>query len=155
MSPASANSRIMYIEFKGGGLTGPARIGRVRYSKSGATLEYGGKKFRSQKGYGFKSNYYDVASGEAYWISGPRRDGDDRLYSERVPVAIDEDVREEYWTTIRRSPERANERFTSSKGAPKESGRKAPSELPATSAPVRRRWNARSWNAPGPSSSAS
>ena len=29
-------SRIMYIESKAGGLTGPARIGRVTFSKSGA-----------------------------------------------------------------------------------------------------------------------
>lgn len=30
--------RIMYIESKAGGLTGPARIGRVRFSKTSATL---------------------------------------------------------------------------------------------------------------------
>jgi len=33
-------SRIMYIESKAGGLTGPARIGRVTFSKSGATIYY-------------------------------------------------------------------------------------------------------------------
>jgi hypothetical protein len=36
-----------------------------------------------------------VDSGEDYWISGPKRDGDDRLYGSRNPVEIDEDVREE------------------------------------------------------------
>ena len=46
-----------------------------------------------------------VDSGEEYWISGPRRDGADRLYGESTPVEIDADVREEYWTEIRRQPQ--------------------------------------------------
>jgi hypothetical protein len=35
----------------------------------------------------------------------------DRLYDEADPVYIDDDVREEYWTTIRRAPERKDERI--------------------------------------------
>ncbi len=66
-------SRIMYIEAKGEDLTGPARIGRVTFSKSGRTIYYGSKGFRSLKGDGFKANYYEVGSGEWYWISGPAR----------------------------------------------------------------------------------
>ena len=99
----------MYIESKANGLTGPARIGRVTYSKTGRTLYYRGEAFRSLKGAGFKANYFKVETGEEYWISGPKRDGSDRLYGERVPVDIDEDVREEYWLTIRRMPERVGE----------------------------------------------
>ena len=96
----------MYIEHKGDGLAGgEARIGRVPFSKTGKTLYYGGKSFQSQKWRGLKSNHFEVESGEEYWISGCRRDGGDRLYGERVPVAIDEDVREEYWTAIRGMPE--------------------------------------------------
>jgi hypothetical protein len=97
-------TRIMYIERKAGNLTGSARIGRVTFSKTGKTLHYGGKQFRSLKGYGFKANYYEVESREEYWISGCKRNGQDRLYGERVPVEIDHDVREEYWVTIRRQP---------------------------------------------------
>jgi len=93
--------RIMYIENKAAGLTGPARIGRVTFSKTGKTLYYQGRTFRSLKGRGFKVNYVDVASGEEYWISGPKKDGTDRLYGERLPVEIDEDVRKEYWVSIR------------------------------------------------------
>jgi hypothetical protein len=48
----------------------------------------------------------DVESGERYWISGPRKDGADRLYDEALPVEIDEDVRIEYWTEIRGMPSR-------------------------------------------------
>ncbi len=97
--------RIMYIERKAGQLTGEAHIGRVAYSKSGRTLYYGGRSFMSLNGQGFKANYYCVETGEEYWISGCKRDGSDRLYGERVPIHIDRDVREEYWTDIRCKPE--------------------------------------------------
>jgi hypothetical protein len=97
-------SRIMYIESKAGGLIGPARIGRVEFSKTGKTLYYRGKEFQSLKGRGFKANYYDVETGDEYWISGCKRDGSDRLYGENLPIEIDEDVRDEYWRTIRRQP---------------------------------------------------
>lgn len=48
--------RIMYIECKAGSLTGPSRIGRVTFSKTGHTLYYGGQTFQSLKGAGFKSD---------------------------------------------------------------------------------------------------
>jgi hypothetical protein len=97
-------TRIMYLEDKSGGLMGPAVIGRVSFSKTGHTIYYRGREFRSLKGHGSKANYYDVQSGEHFWIFGPRRDGADRLYGERLPVAIDEDIREEYWAVIRNLP---------------------------------------------------
>ena len=99
------NSRIMYIERKAGNLIGTARIGLVTYSKSLRTIYYRGKAFRSLNGAGFKSNYYDAETGEEYWISGCKRDGSDRLYGERIPVEIDEEIREKYWTEIRKQPE--------------------------------------------------
>ena len=98
-------NRVMYIESKADGLSGPARVGRVSFSKSGKTLYYGGRTFQSLKGSGFKANYFDVDSGDEYWISGCKRDGSDRLHGERVPVEIDDDVRVEYWTEIRGQPE--------------------------------------------------
>ena len=105
-------SRIMYIENKANGLSGPARIGRVQFSKTGQTLYYRKAKFQSLKGKGFKSNYYHLESGEEYWISGCRKDGADRLYGERVPIVIDADVREEYWAQIRGLPEKKDKEFT-------------------------------------------
>ncbi len=96
-------TRIMYIERKAGELTGDARIGRVTFSKTGATMYYQGKEFRSLKGRGFKANYYEVESGDEYWISGPRKDGCDALYDTNIAAEIDEDVREEYGTKVRKS----------------------------------------------------
>ena len=101
--------RIMYIERKSGGLIGPARIGRVSFSKTGRTLYYRGQTFQSLKGAGFKSNYYCVETGEDYWISGLKRRGGDALYGGSTPIEIDEDVRKEYWRDIRRQPERLHE----------------------------------------------
>ena len=101
--------RIMYIECKAGQLTGPARIGRVTFSKTGRTLYYCGQTFQSLKGRGFKSNYYCMETGENYWISGPKRRGCDALYGGSTPIEIDDDVREEYWLEIRQAPHRVHE----------------------------------------------
>lgn len=105
-------TRVMYIEYKGDGLEGPARIGRVTFSKSMRSVYYAGKQLEKLGGRGFKSNYFDVDTGEHYWISGPRRDGADRLYAGGAPVEIDEDVREEYWIEIRNKPEFRSRRTT-------------------------------------------
>lgn len=97
---SARKTRIMYIERKAESLNGPARIGRVTFSKTGRTLEYRGRTFGKAKG-GYKFNHIDEA-GDEYWISGPRRDGQDRLYPQSSnPVEIDDDVREEYWIKIR------------------------------------------------------
>lgn len=107
----------MYIENKSAenatvpGLVGVARIGRVTFSKTGRTVYYSGKSFRSLKGRGFKANFYDVESGEEYWISGPKKNGADGLYGPR-PTPIDPDVREEYWTIIRKQPSRVHHKTT-------------------------------------------
>jgi hypothetical protein len=120
----SIKPRIMYIECKGGGfvemygrttiregdLTGPARIGRVTFNRTGKTLFYDGKSFHRCEG--FKSNYFCEETGESYWISGPKRRGGDSLYSTNIATEIDEDVREEYWTEIRNRPERKAEART-------------------------------------------
>lgn len=105
-------TRIMYLERKAGELTGAARIGRVSFSKTGKSLYYRGQTFQSLKGYGFKANYFDVATGDDYWISGCRKDGADRLYGERQPVEIDDDVRQEYWLVIRGQPDRTQSRVS-------------------------------------------
>lgn len=101
-------TRIMYIEEKSGenNLIGIARIGRVKFSKTGKSIHYQGKTFARFSG--FKANYFDTETGDAYWISGCKKDGSDRLYGERLPILIDEDAKEEYWVNIRNKPENKN-----------------------------------------------
>jgi hypothetical protein len=94
--------RILYVERKAG--ANEAWIGRVSFSKTGRTLYYRGMSFRSLGGTGIRGNYRELESQEEYWISGCKRDGGDRLFGSRLPVRIDDDVREEYWTVVRRRP---------------------------------------------------
>ena len=114
----------MYIENKGGelieqwgimtpgnsNLTGPARIGRVTFSKTGQSLYYAGKTFHKSEG--FKSNFVCEDTGESYWISGPKKRGGDSLYATNIRTQIDEEVRVEYWTLIRNRPDRVKETET-------------------------------------------
>lgn len=95
-------SRIMYIERKSGHADdGPARIGRVTFSQTGRTIYYGGKSFQSCKGQGIGANYFDIETGDEYWISGPKRNGRDRHWAGSGRVEIDQDVIEEYWREVR------------------------------------------------------
>ena len=96
-------TRVMYIERKAGELSGPARIGRVVFSKSGKSVYYGGRRFQTLSGSGYKANYFDSESDDHYWISGCKKRGGDRLYA--GTIEIDPDAREEYWTKIRGMPE--------------------------------------------------
>ncbi len=105
-------TRIIYIEQKGDSLAGPGRIGRVRYSDSGKSLYY--RELHLFRFQGYKANYFDEATHDEYWVSGPRRDGEDSLYP--AVIEIDEDVREEYWREIRRLPERMEEATFMSSG---------------------------------------
>jgi hypothetical protein len=81
-----------------------ARIGRVEFSKTGRTLYYDGRALTSRG----SPWYVDADTGEEFWIHpAPRR------FKSRssVPADIDEDVRVEFWTTIRQEPHRAHERL--------------------------------------------
>ena len=99
---ARSTTRIMYIELKSGQQDkGPARIGRVTFSASGKTLYYRERSFQSSKGRGCGGNYFDVETDEEYWISGPKKNGQDRHWAGSGAVEIDEDVADEYWSEIR------------------------------------------------------
>jgi hypothetical protein len=91
-------TRIMYIENKE---TGEARIGRVTFSRTMQTLYYQDKVLQRSGSAGIKGNFFDVATNSEYWVSGPKKRGGDAHHAQRATVVIDEDVNEEYWTTIR------------------------------------------------------
>jgi|ETNmetMinimDraft_15_1059895.scaffolds.fasta_scaffold92205_1 hypothetical protein len=107
-------SRIMYIELKSGdghNDRGTAYIGRVTFSKSGKSIYYRDLKLQSLKGAGICANYFEVESGDEYWVSGCKKNGQDRHWAGGGPVEIDDDVRDEYWTDIRKQPEKKDEQF--------------------------------------------
>jgi hypothetical protein len=106
--------RVMWIEYKGKEIVGPARIGWVTVRDKGKRLDYRGQSFRSLRGRGFKSNYYDLKTREKYWITGCRKDGANALYN--TDVEIDEDALEEYWVNIRKKPDKKNTRQFRARG---------------------------------------
>ena len=98
--------RIMYIERKDGELDGPGRIGWVELTRSRRAYRYQGKLLHKVVGYKF--NCVEDGTGEEYWVSGPKKNGEDKLYG--GVVHIDEDAREEYWLKIRALPQFVNKR---------------------------------------------
>lgn len=104
---SAAKTRIMYIQ-QG---WGPGRIGRVRFSKTLQTIYYGDLVLESLVGRGYKANFIDMATSNTYWVSGPRKDGQDTLYPGLVE--IDDDVIDEYWREVRGEPGRRDGTFRS------------------------------------------
>ena len=89
--------RVMYVENKDGDIDGAsARIGWVRFSKSGSTVYFHGRTLTKIKGGGIRGNFVDSESGEEYWVSGVKRRGTNVHWAEPVSVLVDEDAREEY-----------------------------------------------------------
>ncbi|MDO1451683.1 hypothetical protein Q0590_35750 [Rhodocytophaga aerolata] len=91
-------ARIMYIENKE---TGEARIGRVSFSRTYNRVYYKNKILQRAGSQKIRGNFYDVETKEEYWVSGCKKRGGDNHWAERVPIQIDEDVAEEYWSQIR------------------------------------------------------
>ena len=80
---------LRYIELKTGyNDNGPAWIGRVQMSRSGQTVYFNGKAFKRTTA-GAGGNYYDVETGDDYWISGVKKSGQDRHRAGSGKVVIE------------------------------------------------------------------
>ena len=87
----------MYVELKTGFEdNGPAWIGFGTYSKTGRTIYFNGKAFQIMGGRGIQGNYFDIETSEEYWISGIKKDGNDRHWAGSGKVFIDKDAVNEY-----------------------------------------------------------
>lgn len=90
-------SLLRYIELKSGFEdNGPAWIGRVTLSRSKTTVYFNGRALKRVKGGGISSNYRDIESGESFWISGIKKNGEDRHWAGSGRVLIEAAVVEEY-----------------------------------------------------------
>ncbi len=92
--------RIMYVQLKTGYNLdlGPAWITRVSFTRTWRTAYVHGRTLRRVTGTAYAnydSNFYDVDTGEGFWISGPKRDRTDGRYSTQQPV-VELDVRDDY-----------------------------------------------------------
>jgi hypothetical protein len=57
---------------------GPAWIGRVSFSRTRTTVYFNGRALKRVKGGGLAGNYLDLVTGEAFWVSGIKKNGEDR-----------------------------------------------------------------------------
>ncbi len=86
-------NRLVYVELKSGyGDNGPAWIGRAGASKTGATIYFNGQAFRTLKGSGIGGNYFNVETGKEYWISGIKKNNQDRHWAGGGKIEIDRSV---------------------------------------------------------------
>lgn len=87
----------MYVENKNGLIDGvPARIGWVRFSKTGRSVYYRGLTLSAAKGGGVSGNFICIETGDEFWVSGIKKRGSNAHPAESVVPVIDEDANEEY-----------------------------------------------------------
>lgn len=96
---------LRYIELKSGyGDNGPAWIGYVTSSKTGRTLYFNGRgllKLKGQRRADSGGNYIDVETGEAFWVSGVKKNGEDRHWAGSGKVLVEAAALTEYLKTVR------------------------------------------------------
>jgi hypothetical protein len=86
-------SEIKYIELKSGYHDdGPAWIGMVEFSKTGQTIYFNGQAFKGN-GHGL---CFDIETKETYWITGVKKDGQNRLWAGKGKIKIDKLVVDDY-----------------------------------------------------------
>jgi hypothetical protein len=90
-------TQLKYIELKSGYAdNGPAWIGKVDFSKSGKTVYFNGHAFHGN-GHGICR---DIETGKLYWISGVKKNGQDRHWAGSGQIMIDRKVIAEYLSII-------------------------------------------------------
>jgi hypothetical protein len=91
---------LRYIELKTGyNDDGPAWIGRVKLSKSGRTVYFNGRALK-RGARGAAGNFYDLETGDIYWVSGIKRDGRDRHWAGAAKITIEAAAVDEYLSLI-------------------------------------------------------
>ena len=95
---------LRYIELKSGySDDGPAWIGYVVQSRSGRTLYFNGRglmKLKGQRRGDSGGNYVDMETGESFWVSGVKKNGQDRHCAGSGKVLIEAAALSEYLRAI-------------------------------------------------------
>jgi hypothetical protein len=94
---------LRYVELKSGySDDGPAWIGYVTSSKTGRTLYFNGRgllKLKGQRRWD-AGNYMDVESGEGFWVSGIKKNGQDRHWAGSGKVLVESAALTDYLKAI-------------------------------------------------------
>ncbi|WP_294231275.1 hypothetical protein [uncultured Chryseobacterium sp.] len=88
--------KIRYVENKSSGHNGSAWISWVEFSKSGQTVYFNNKALKKLKVPGISGNYFDIETGEEYWVSGVKKNGQDRHWAGGGKIMIDKNSISEY-----------------------------------------------------------
>jgi hypothetical protein len=95
---------LRYIELKSGHSDdGPAWIGYVSTSKSGRTVYFDSRglmKLKGQRRGESGGNYVDMETGESFWVSGVKKNGEDRHWAGSGKVLVEAAAVSEYLQTI-------------------------------------------------------
>jgi len=90
-------SRIMQIERKTDqNNIEKAWIGKMEFSKTGRTIYFNSKSFKRSKAGGISANHYDLETGDEYWLSGVKKNGQDRHWAGGGRIIIDRKIVEAY-----------------------------------------------------------
>ncbi len=85
----------MYIEKTTGfNHNGPAWICEMEFSRTGNTAYFDNKSLKKEAG--IVGNFYDIETGEEYWVSGPKKNGEDRHKFGTGIILVEEKILEEY-----------------------------------------------------------
>lgn len=104
------SDRIMYVQLKTGYDRDrePAWIGRVRFSKTWRTAYFHDRTLTRVTGMARANvdgdaNFYDVDTGDLYWISGSKRDRTDARCSAQQPT-VEPEVKMQYDAFVSGAP---------------------------------------------------
>lgn len=88
---------IKYIELKTGYAdNGPAWIGKVGFSKSGKTIYFNNHALKGN-GHGVCR---DIETGEIYWVSGVKKNEENRHWAGNGKIMVDKEIVDEYLQII-------------------------------------------------------
>ena len=89
--------QIKYIELKSGySDNGPAWIGLVQFSKTGRTIYFNDLALKSLNGEGISGNYFDLKTGDEYWVSGVKKDMTDRHWAGGGTIYVEKRIVDDY-----------------------------------------------------------
>ena len=81
--------KLLYIECKSsGGHRGDAWIGLATLSRSGRTVYFNGRGLKRQSGM-TSGNHYCIETLAEYWVSGPKKNGEDRHWAGGGTVRVE------------------------------------------------------------------
>jgi hypothetical protein len=93
--------KLVYVELKTGfSDNGPAWIGKAFSSKTGKSTYFNGQIFSKGDRHS-GGNHIELSTGDSYWISGLKRNGEDRHWAGGGKINIDKDSVPEYLVLIK------------------------------------------------------